>query len=91
MCGDMRYGFVAVPVVEPMNANFGSMAVAANGVAAGPDLVVFVFEGVMVIVRITKPSKRCKRHLPTIIRAYHASGIFVVDVVRCKRGGSSRM
>ena len=85
MCGDVRYGFVAMLLAEPMNANLGSMAVAANGVAAGPDLVVFVVEGVMVVAGIMKPFQRCKRHLPTIIRAYHASGIFVVDVVRRER------
>ena len=80
-------------VWEPLNANFGSMTVAANVVAAGPDVVVFVVEGVMVVSRITKPSQGCKRHLPAIIRAYHASGIFVVDVVKSERGirGSCHM
>ena len=73
-------------VAEPMNANFGSMAVAANGVAAGPDVVMFVVEGMMAVAGTTKPSQRCERHLPAIIRAYHASGIFVVDVVKSERG-----
>ena len=93
MCGDTRYGFVAVLVAEPMNASFGSMAVAANGVAADPNLVVFVVEGVMVVAGITLPSQRCKRHLPTVIRENHASGIFVVDVVKSESGirGSCHM